>query len=49
MEQLEQPAAEKAKEAGAYTCKYKGCNGKYTDARGSGASSKKNYGFCSSK
>jgi hypothetical protein len=47
MEQLEQPAAEKAKEAGAFTCKYKGCNGKYTDARGSGGDSKRNYGFCS--
>jgi hypothetical protein len=35
MEQLEQPATEKAKEAEAFTCKYKGCNGKYTDARGS--------------
>jgi hypothetical protein len=45
----EQAAAEKAKEAGAFTCKYKGCNGKYTDARGSGGGSKKNYGVCSSK
>jgi hypothetical protein len=45
----EQAAAEKAKEAEAFTYKYKGCNGKYTDARGSGGSSKKNHGFCSSK
>jgi hypothetical protein len=43
---VEQPAAEKAKEAEAFTCKYKGCNGKYTDARGSGGTSKRNYGFC---
>jgi hypothetical protein len=49
LEQLEQPVAEMAKEAEAFTCKYKDCNGKYTDATDSGASSKKNYGFCSSK
>jgi hypothetical protein len=42
---LEQPAAEKAKEAEDLTCR--GCYGKYTDARGSGGGSKKNYGFCS--
>jgi hypothetical protein len=47
MELLEQPAAEKAKEAEAWTCKYTGCNVKYTDATSSGAKSKKNYGFCS--
>jgi hypothetical protein len=47
MEQLEQPAAEKAKEAEAFTCK--GCTGKYTDATSSGAKSKKNYGHCSSE
>jgi hypothetical protein len=35
---LEQPAAEKAKEAEDLTCKCKGCNGKFTDARDSGAS-----------
>jgi hypothetical protein len=46
---LEQPATEKAKEAEDWTCRYKGCNGKYTDARGSGAKSKRNYGFCSSE
>jgi hypothetical protein len=48
LEQLEQPAAEKAKEAKEaedLTCKYKGCYGKYTDARDSGASTKKNWGF----
>jgi hypothetical protein len=45
MELLEQPAAEKAKEAGALTCRV--CYGKYTDARDSGGGSKKNYGFCS--
>jgi hypothetical protein len=49
LEQLEQPAAEKPKEAEDWTCKYKGCNGKYTDARDSGASSKYNCGFCSSE
>ena len=49
LEQLEQPATEKAKEAEACTYKYKGCNGKYTDATDSGASPKKNWGFCSSK
>jgi hypothetical protein len=52
LEQLEQPAAEKAKEAKeaeAFTCKYKGCNGKFTDAHDSGGSSKRNYGFCSIK
>jgi hypothetical protein len=49
LEQLEQPAAEKAKEAGAWTCRYKGCNVKYTDATSSGASTKKNYGYCSSE
>jgi hypothetical protein len=32
LDQLEQPAAEKAKEAEAWTCKYTGCNVKYTDA-----------------
>jgi hypothetical protein len=46
---LEQPATEKAKEADAFTCRYKGCNRKYTDATSSGAKSKKNCGFCSSK
>jgi hypothetical protein len=46
---LEQPVAEKAKEAEDWTCRYKGCNGKYTDATSSGASTKKNWGFCSSK
>ena len=44
---LEQPAAEKAKEAEAFTCR--GCTGKYTDATSSGAKSKKNYGYCSMK
>jgi hypothetical protein len=47
MEPLEQPAAEKAKEAEAFTCK--GCTGKYTDARGSGGDGKRNFGFCSRK
>ena len=42
---LEQPATEKAKEAEAFTCKYKGCNGKYTDARGSGGRTEKNCFF----
>jgi hypothetical protein len=46
---LQQPATEKAKEAEAFTCRYTGCNAKYTDATSSGAKSKKNYGFCSSK
>jgi hypothetical protein len=45
MELLEQPAAEKAKEAEDLTCR--ACYGKYTDARDSGGGSKKNYGFCS--
>jgi hypothetical protein len=49
LDQLEQPAAEKAKEAEAWTCKYTGCNVKYTDATSSGAKSKRNYGFCSSE
>jgi hypothetical protein len=44
LEQLEQPAAEKAKEAEESTCR--GCTGKYTDARGSGGGSKKNQGLC---
>jgi hypothetical protein len=47
IKQLEQPAAEKAKEAEAFTCK--GCTGKYTDATSSGAKSKKNCGYCSSE
>jgi hypothetical protein len=47
-EQLEQqPAAEKAKEAEAFTCR--GCTGKYTDGSGSGSGTKYNYGFCSSE
>jgi hypothetical protein len=46
---LEQPATEKAKEAEAFTCKYKGCNGKYTDVTYSGGKCKRNYGFCSSE
>jgi hypothetical protein len=29
LEQLEQPAAEKEKEAEAFACKYKGCNSMY--------------------
>jgi hypothetical protein len=33
LEQLEQPAAEKAKEAEDWTCRYKGCNGKYVHRR----------------
>jgi hypothetical protein len=45
MELLEQPAAEKAKEAEDLTCR--ACYGKYTDARDSGGGSKNNYGFCS--
>jgi hypothetical protein len=45
MELLEQPAAEKAKEAAFFTCKV--CNGKYTDARGSGSGTKYNCGFFS--
>jgi hypothetical protein len=53
LEQLEQPAAEKAKEkpkeAKDWTCKYTGCNVKYPDATSSGASRKYNYGFCSSE
>ena len=49
LEQLEQPATEKAKEAEDWTCRYKECNGKYTDATTSGASSKFNWGFCSSE
>jgi hypothetical protein len=48
MELLEPPAAEKAKEAEPFTCKYKGSTREYTDARDSGGSTKKNYGFCSS-
>jgi hypothetical protein len=51
IKQLEQPAAEKAKEAKeaeGFTCRYKGCNGKYTDATSSEAKSKRTYGFCSS-
>jgi hypothetical protein len=43
----EREAAEKAKEAQAFTCKL--CTDKYTDGSGSGSGSKKNYGFCSSK
>jgi hypothetical protein len=52
IKQLEQPAAEKAKEtkeAEGFTCRYKGCNGKYTDATSSEAKSKRTYGFCSSE
>jgi hypothetical protein len=41
----EQAAAEKAKEADAFTCR--GCTVKYTDATSSGAKTKKNYGYCS--
>jgi hypothetical protein len=50
LEQLDQPAAEKAKEAKeaeGFTCR--GCNVPYTDATSSGAKSKKNYGYCSMK
>ena len=47
IEQLGQPAAEKAKEAEIFTCRV--YTGKYTDGSGSGSGSKKNYGFCSSK
>jgi hypothetical protein len=49
IKQLEQPATEKAKEAEGFTCKYKGCDGKYTDATSSEAKSKRTYGFCSSE
>ena len=52
MELLAQPVAEKpkeAKEAEGFTCKYKDCNGKYTDGSGSGASTKYNRGYCSSE
>ena len=45
MESLEQPAAEKAKEAEIFTCNF--CSGQYTDARGSGGGSKMDYRFCS--
>jgi hypothetical protein len=45
MELLEQPAAEKAKEAEDLTCRV--CYEKYTDARGSGGGTKKNHGLCS--
>jgi hypothetical protein len=48
LEQLEQPAAEKAKEAKeaeGFTCK--GCNVPYTDATSSGAKTKNNGGYCS--
>jgi hypothetical protein len=54
---LEQPAAEKAKEAKekakeakeaeGFTCR--GCTGKYTDGSGSGSGTKYNCGYCSSK
>jgi hypothetical protein len=47
LEQLEQPAAEKAKEAEVFTCK--SCPREYTDATDSGGTSKRNYGYCSSK
>jgi hypothetical protein len=54
LEQLEQPAAEKAKEAEEKakeakesTCR--GYTGKYTDARGSGGGTKYNWGYCSSE
>jgi hypothetical protein len=48
LEQLEQPAAEKAKaakEAEGFKCR--GCTVEYTDATSSGAKTKKNYGYCS--
>jgi hypothetical protein len=48
LEQLEQPAAEKAKaakEAEGFTCR--GCTGKYTDATSRLAKTKKNCGYCS--
>jgi hypothetical protein len=48
IKQLEQPAAEKAKEAKeaeGFTCR--GCNAPYTDATSSGAKTKKNCGYCS--
>jgi hypothetical protein len=54
MEQLEQPAAEKAKEAEkeAHTFTCKACTSPYTDGSGGAASGsrsgKRNYGFCSS-
>jgi hypothetical protein len=47
IKQLEQPAAEKPKEAEDFTCK--GCTGKYTDGSGSGSGTKYNCGYCSSK
>jgi hypothetical protein len=46
---LEQPAAEKAKEAEGFTCKYKGCTREYTDGSGSGSGTKYNCGYCSSE
>jgi hypothetical protein len=49
LEQLEQPAAEKAKEAEGFTYKYKGCTREYTDGSGSGSGTKYNCGFCSSE
>jgi hypothetical protein len=45
LEQLEQPAAEKAKKAKEKACK--GCNVPYTDATSSGAKTKNNGGYCS--
>jgi hypothetical protein len=53
MEELAQPAAEKEREAAekekdpkGFTCNF--CSVQYTDARGSGGATKKNWGFCSS-
>jgi hypothetical protein len=48
MEQLEQPAAEKAKEAQTFTCKT--CTRKYTDGSGSGSGTRAySCGYYSSK
>jgi hypothetical protein len=49
IKKLEQPATEKAKEADAFTCKYKGCTREYTDGSGSGSGTKYNCGYCSRK
>jgi hypothetical protein len=49
MELLGPPATEKAKEAEAFRCKYKGCTREYTDGGGSGSGTKYNCGYCSGK